>query len=77
MTSSRFLISKIETRMQGRRNKHFTPSCEDMKGFALKGFFFKGDEQSVLHLVAWFIPVAPTWSVRHPRNALFHFSFLI
>jgi hypothetical protein len=25
----------------------------------------------------WFIPVAPSWNIGHPRNALFHFSFLI
>jgi hypothetical protein len=27
--------------------------------------------------VGWFIPVAPTWSIGHPWNASFHFSFLI
>jgi hypothetical protein len=25
----------------------------------------------------WFIPVAPSWNIGHPRNALFHYSFLI
>jgi hypothetical protein len=28
-------------------------------------------------VVGWFIPVAPPWSIGHPRNASFHFSFLI
>jgi hypothetical protein len=25
----------------------------------------------------WFIPVVPAWNIEHPRNDLFHFSFLI
>jgi hypothetical protein len=28
-------------------------------------------------LVGWFISVVPTWSIGHPWNASFHFSFLI
>jgi hypothetical protein len=24
-----------------------------------------------------FVPAAPTWNMRHPWNASFHFSFLI
>jgi hypothetical protein len=49
-----------------REANHSPPSSTEVKNGWLVGW-----------LVGWFIPVAPTWSIGHPWNASFHFSFLI